>query len=145
MNVSTSACILIAAVILPASVSNAADALKCPGSLSTSVNQGAYAGWRVYSNNPLRLTGADISYVDGGVEATLDPDRRLPLNDEKLSSAGIYNLRSAGRRHVLYLDCHYGEHAQLSRVIPKSMSECRVVHHGRFDDAQDFEFEVTCH
>ena len=121
-----------------------ADSLRCPGSLSVSVNEKAYPGWEVYSNDPLRLTGADVSYLAGNEEATLDPQQPVRLNDDRLSTVSVYDLRKAGGRHELYLDCHYGIHAQLSRAIPPSMTECRVVHHGAFDDTREFEFEVGC-
>ena len=34
--------------------------------------------------------------------------------------------------------------AAMSRAIPRNLLECSVVHHERFDDAKEGEFEVFC-
>lgn len=60
----------------PASwVNKVSIALECPPVLATSVVAEKYPGWSVYSNDPLRLTGADIAFVVDHEDGLLDPDK----------------------------------------------------------------------
>jgi hypothetical protein len=51
-------------------------ALECPAVLATKVIAEKYREWSVYSNDPLRLTCADIAYYVDNDDATLDSDAR---------------------------------------------------------------------
>jgi hypothetical protein len=103
-----------------------------------------HPGWAIYSNKPLRLSGADFGYtVDTHLESTLDPDRVDRLNDENLSTASVFQLAKHRRQSPFKLFCQYGIHAMLTRTIPKDVAECLVVHHGRFGP-EEGEFKVLC-
>ena len=120
-------------------------AVKCPKVMVHSVDRSKHLGWEVYSNRPLRLTGADIAYVvDDHYDATLDPDETKRLNDDNLSTVQFFHLAKHRANKSFSLVCHYGVHAQLSRAIPRNLLECSVVHHERFDDANEGEFEAVC-
>lgn len=118
--------------------------LACPQVMAHAPIKEQHPGWLVYSNDPLRLSGADIAYVvDSHLEATLEPDAVTALNDANLSTASVFRLGKHRGKGPFSLVCHYGVHAQLSRVIPKGVNECTLVRHGRFDD-QDGEFGMSC-
>jgi hypothetical protein len=118
--------------------------LECPPIMAHEPLKEQHPGWFVYSNRPLRLSGADIAYVvDSHYEATLEPDRVNQLNDDSLSTSSVFQLAKHRSRKPFSLVCHYGVHAQLSRTIPEGIVECIVVHHGRFGDEQG-EFKVSC-
>ena len=119
-------------------------ALACPSSFSVAVNKELYTGWFVYSNNPLRLTGADITYSEDHEEAMLDPNDTLRLDDDRLSTVSTFRLPKTWSAIDFNLVCHYGVHAQLSRKIPHSLYECQVIQHGRFNDRTEFEFQAIC-
>lgn len=126
----------------PVAYANASERLTCPAVMVTHVDKAAHAGWLVYSNKPLRLTGSDIEYVVGGhLEATLDPDSEEQLNDEQLSKSSVFRIAAHRSKGPFGLVCHYGVHAQLFRAIPRNIKECNVVRHGRFTEV---EFEVSC-
>jgi hypothetical protein len=117
--------------------------LACPPVMAHLPVKEDYPGWAVYSNKPLRLTGADIEFVvESHLEATLDPDRTTRLNDADLSTVSVFNLLKHRSDKPFTLACHYGDHAQLSRSIPDSFTECTIVQHGRITD--DGEFKVFC-
>jgi hypothetical protein len=134
------------AIVAHATQAVGADPLRCPSSLSVVVNSDLYKGWGVYSNNPLRLTGADISFFDAvtNEEATLDPNETVRLNDRLWSTVSTFLLPRKQGGAVFHLLCNYGEHALLNREIPSSLSECHVTRHGRFNDSTEFEFEAGC-
>lgn len=118
--------------------------LACPGVFKTKVVESEYNGWKVYSNNPLRLTGVDISYFCDNEECTLNPDETKRLNDEHLSTAQIFRLADHHEAKNPVLVCEYGVHAELTREIPVHLAVCTVTHHARFNDAKEFEFEGVC-
>jgi len=121
------------------------DVLKCPNVMAHTVDRRKHPGWTVYSNMPVRLTGADITYVvDQHYEATLAPDQTNRLNDGNLSIEQVFQLTKHRDTKDLSLLCHYGVHAQLIKAIPGNMRECSVVHHGRFDETKEGEFEASC-
>ena len=121
------------------------NALECPEVMVHSVDRSKHPGWEIYSNSPLRLTGADIAFVvDDHLDATLDPDETKRLNDDNLSTAQFFHLAKHRNNRPFSLVCHYGMHAQLSKAIPRNLLECSVVHHERFHDAKEGEFEVFC-
>ena len=118
------------------------DALVCPAVMASRIDKSAHSDWAIYSNSPLRLSGADIQFVvDGHLEATLDADEDIRLNDDALSKASIYRLSVHRDAQPFTLVCHYGVHAQLSRNLPRSAQECKVIKHGRFTK---IEFEASC-
>lgn len=120
--------------------------LECPIVMEHTVDKTKYAGWLIYSNMPVRLTGADIQYiVDQQYEATLEPDQVNRWNDDNLSTAQVFQLTKHKDTKDLSLVCHYGVHAQLSRLIPTKIRECTIVHHGRFKETEvEGEFKVFC-
>jgi hypothetical protein len=118
--------------------------LECPSVVAAKILTNRYPGWSIYSNDPLRLTSADIQVDSGHLESTLDPDEIVNLDDAQLSEIRIFKLaqhRDASGN--LLLLCNYGTHAQLSRKLPRDVVECRWVHHRRFD-AQGVEFAASC-
>jgi hypothetical protein len=118
--------------------------ISCPAVMAHAPLKDEHRGWNVYSNKPLRLSGADLAYtVDSHLEATLDPDRVDRLNDELWSTASVFQMTKHRRKGPFMLVCHYGVHAQLSRAVPKQVAECVVVRHGRFGP-EEGEFEVVC-
>ena len=120
-------------------------ALECPNIMAHAVEENKHPGWSVYSNMPVRLTGADIAYlVDQHYEATLEPDHTDRWNDDNLSTAQVFQLTKHRDAKDLSLVCHYGVYAQLTKAIPGSIRECTVVHHGRFDGTKEGEFRVFC-
>jgi len=132
---------LVAAPVSPATKGSIA--LECPPVLATSVVAEKYRGWFVYSNDPLRLTGADIAFFVDHEDGWLDPDEISHLNDEDLSV--VHTFRLVEHRDIEHpmLVCHYGVHAQLSRALPPGAVECTVVQHQRFGP-EEFEFEALC-
>lgn len=118
--------------------------LVCPGVFKTKVVESEHKGWNVYSNNPLRLTGADISYFCDNEECTLNPDETRHLNDDRLSTTQIFRLADHREAWKPILVCEYGVHAMLSREIPAHLTLCTVTHHARFDETKEFEFEAVC-
>lgn len=137
----TLACLVLAS---PASLAaQAGAALACPSVLATKVLAQKYRGWWVYSNDPLRLTGADILYYVDNEDATLDPDATEELSDENLSVVQTFRLGAHPEAKAPLLVCHYGEHAELRRRVPGKAAECKVVHHRRFGP-DEFEFEASC-
>lgn len=119
--------------------------LECPNVMAHTVDRTQHPGWTIYSNMPVRLTGADIEYfVDEHYEATFEPDESNRLNDDNLSTAKVFDLTKHREAKDLSLVCHYGVHAQLSRAIPKNIRECTIVHRGRFDETKEGEFRVFC-
>ena len=118
--------------------------LACPPVMEHVPVKKAHPGWSIYSNKPLRLSGADIAFVSGGhYDSTLDPDRTRPMNDRNLSTESVFDLSKHQRDRPFSLVCHYSVHAQLSRTIPDTVSVCTVVQHGRVD-ADESEFEAFC-
>jgi hypothetical protein len=134
-------CFVAAAPALAAGGAGAS--IACPQVMATRVLAGKYRGWEVYSNDPLRLTGADVEYDVGHEEALLDPDETRDLNDPGLSVAQIFRLKEHAEAKDPWLICHYGEHAQLSREIPRGAVQCEVVHH-RSLGQDEIEFEASC-
>ena len=138
--------LLLASLVLAPPASMAAKvsvALKCPSVLATSVLAQKHRGWSIYSNDPLRLTGADIAIAVENEEGWLDPDETKHLSDENLSV--VHTFRLAKHRDIKNpsLVCHYGVHAELSRELPRGAVECEVVQHQRFGP-KEFEFEASC-
>lgn len=138
--------LLLISLLLAVPVSSAAKGgvvLECPPILATSVIAEKYRGWLVYSNDPLRLSGADILYVVDHEEGALDPDEVSQLDDEDLSV--VHTFRLVEHRDIARpaLVCHYGVHAQLSRELPPGAVECKVVQHRRYGP-REFEFEASC-
>lgn len=80
-------------VSTPAMSAQGQNVLQCPSVLSTQVEEEKYTGWEIYCNNPLRLTGADIAYAEGNLDATLDPNETKRLNDDHLSTLSVYRFR----------------------------------------------------
>jgi hypothetical protein len=119
--------------------------LECPNVMAHTVDRKQHSGWSIYSNMPVRLTGADIQYVvDEHLEAALEPDQIKYLNDENLSTAKVFQFMRHLGLEGLSLVCHYGVHAQLTKAIPASVRKCTIVHHGRFDETREGEFKVFC-
>ncbi|HXH86580.1 MAG TPA: STY0301 family protein [Nitrospira sp.] len=133
--------LLRAAPVFPAT--KVTVALQCPPVLATTVVAKKYRDWSIYSNDPLRLTGADVAYVVDHEDALLDPDETRQLNDGDLSEVQIFRLTQHRDVKEPELVCHYGVHAQLSRDVPRAAVECKVVHHGRFGP-EESEFEASC-
>jgi hypothetical protein len=118
--------------------------IACPAVMAHVPSKDEHRGWNVYSNKPLRLSGADLAYtVDSHLEATLDPDRVDRRNDELWSTASVFQLTKHRRKGPFMLVCHYGVHARLSRAVPKQLAECVVLRHGRFGPDEG-EFEAAC-
>jgi hypothetical protein len=99
--------------------------------------------WSLYSNDPLRLTGADIAYVSDE-DSTLDPDETKQPDDRNLSVIALFHLRRHPGLKNASLVCHYDEHAQLSRALPPGITECAVTRHRQFDENTESEFEAIC-
>ncbi len=118
--------------------------LECPPVLATKVLAEKHRGWSIYSNKPLRLTGADIAFAVENEDATLDPDETKHLDDENLSIVSIFLLAKHREVKKPSLVCHYGVHAQLSRALLPNVVECTVVQRQRFNDLKEFEFEASC-
>lgn len=119
--------------------------LECPNIMAHTVDKNKHPGWSIYSNMPVRLTGADIAYVvDQHYEATLEPDQMDRWNDNNLSTAQVFQLTKHRDAKDLSLVCHYGVHAQLTKAIPGNIRECTVVHRERFDDPKEGEFKAFC-
>jgi hypothetical protein len=138
--------LLLASFVLTPAASRAAEvsvALECPPVLATRVLAEEHRGWSIYSNDPLRLTGADIAYVVNNEGATLNPDATRYLSDENLSEVQIFRLAVHPEVTKPWLVCHYGVHAELSRELPRGAVECKIVQHQRFGP-QQFEFEASC-
>ena len=138
--------LLLASLIFAPPASLAAKvrvALECPSVLATSVFAEKYRGWSIYSNDPLRLTGADISFAVDNEEGWLEPDETKHLSDENLSVVHIFRLAEHSEVKNPSLVCHYGVHAQLSRELPRGTVECKVVKHQRFGP-EEFEFDASC-
>jgi hypothetical protein len=128
----------------PAFSSNKARiAIECPSVLATTVVARKYKGWFIYSNDPLRLTGADIAYLVDHEDATLDPDETRELKDESESVVQIFRLKQHREAEKPELVCHYGIHAQLSRTIPPRAVECEVIHY-RIPRQEEIDFEASC-
>jgi hypothetical protein len=133
-------------VLIPSKPAAADDigTLQCPSVMEVTVAKNKYSAWHIYSNKPLRLTGANIQYAQDNEEAWLDPVETKELNDDNLSVASTFALARHQAGNDLSLVCHYGVHAQLSRNIPKHMRECKLLQHRRFDELREAEFEVSC-
>ena len=117
--------------------------ISCPPVLATRVIAQRHRGWLIYSNNPLRLTAANIAFDgehDGG---WLEPDETKHLSDENLSVVSSFRLAEHRDLARPSLVCHYGVHAQLSRNLPSGATECKVIKHLRFG-ANEYEFEASC-
>jgi hypothetical protein len=123
---------------------NLAPVLECPDALAIKISTEKYPGWFIYSNNPLRLTGADIAYISSNEDATLDPDEVKDLNDEDLSVVSVFRLSEHKSAKNPELVCYYGVHAQLSRRIPPVATECSVLEHRRFDEINVPQFVASC-
>ena len=121
-----------------------APVLECPPILATRISIEKYRGWSLYSNNPLRLTGADIAYVSDNEDATLDPDSTRNLDDQNLSVVSVFRLSEHREARNPELVCYYGIHAQLSRAIPPGATRCSVIHHRQFDELKESEFVASC-
>lgn len=120
--------------------------LECPYVMATTVSAEKHRGWSVYSNNPLRLTGADIAFIspNSNEDATLDPDEVKHLNDEDMTDVSVFRLVKHSEAKRPSLICHYGIHAQLSRSIPAHSTECLVIHHQSYGDIDKPEYLVQC-
>ena len=141
--------LLIMSLFLPRTAfADTVQELRCPSILDAQVNQEKYKGWFIYLNNPLRLSGAWITRSDGGHrDETPDPDRTEIIKDENNTHVEIYYLHTLKKRFGLpwNFQCFYGEHVELTREIPKSFSECRVVRHQTWNRADNEpEFEAFC-
>lgn len=132
---------LHAALAVPAT--KASVTLECPHVLATNVVAEKHSGWLIYSNDPLRLTGANIEFYANNEDAILDPDKTTHLGDENLSVVQTFRLAEHRDIKKPSLVCHYGVHAQLSRELPLGTVECKVVQHQRFGP-NEFEFEASC-
>jgi hypothetical protein len=119
--------------------------LDCPTVMAHTVDKTKHPGWSIYSNMPVRLTGADIAYVvDRHYEATLEPDQTDYWNDDNLSTAQVFQLTKHKGANDLSLVCHYGVHAQLSKAIPAKTRVCTIVHRRRFDETKEGEYSAYC-
>ena len=139
-----SALLLAGFVLAPAAsvAAKAGAALECPPVLVTKVLAERHRGWSIYSNDPLRLTGADIAYVSNE-DATLDPDETAHLSDENLSVVQVFRLAKHPEAKNPWLVCHYGVHAELSRNLPRGAVECKVIQHQQMRTTEA-EFEASC-
>lgn len=118
--------------------------LECPPILASTVSAEKYPGWFIYSNDPLRLTGADIAYVSDNEDATLDPDTTRHLDDTNLSVVTVFRLSEHPEAKNPMLVCHYGTHAELSRAIPPGATACSIIQHRQFDELKEAEFIASC-
>lgn len=135
--------VIVAAAYSPLTFPADKSVLECPQVMAHVPVKSKYPGWFVYSNKPLRLSGADIRFIgDSHLEGTLDPDRVERLNDRDLSIASVFDLLKHRDEKPFSLDCHYGVHAQLSREISDELIECTVIRHVRF--GEEGEFKVSC-
>jgi hypothetical protein len=83
----------------------------------------------------VRLSGADWMFVvDSHLEATLDPDEVRRLNDESQTEVGVFRVSKHRGEGPFTLLCEYGDHAQLSRLLPAQVEECTVVRRQFFTD-----------
>ena len=122
--------------VAPASV-------QCPSIMEVKIDKDAHPGWWVYSNNPLRLTSADIMYVDVE-EALLDPETVEKGTDGKEAMSSIFNLEGQPPSRELVLICHYGIHAELRRSLSKDLKTCRFTRFRQWDVLKGASFEATC-
>lgn len=117
--------------------------LACPTVMVHRADPDAHPGWTIYSNDPLRLSGADFLFVvDGHLEATLDPDEVRVLHDENQTEIRVFRVARHRRKGPFTLLCEYGEHAQLIRPLPTQIEECTVVRRQAFGD--EGAVEVRC-
>jgi hypothetical protein len=117
--------------------------LECPQVMVHRADPAAHPGWAIYSNDPLRLSGADVMYVvDSHLEATLDADEVRRLNDESQTEISVFHVSAHRRQGPFTLVCQYGDHAQLAREIPKQARECTVLRRQFF--AEGGAVEVKC-
>ena len=126
-----------------ASAGAATASLACPPVLAVDVRADKHPGWSLYSNDPLRLTGADIAFVSDE-DSILDPDETKQPDDRDLSVIALFHLRRHPELKDASLVCHYGEHAQLSRALPPGITECAVTRHRQFDEKTEAEFAAMC-
>jgi len=117
--------------------------LSCPSVLATQVVTEKHPDWLVYSNDPLRLTGADIAVSGEHDQGWLEPDETKQMPDENLSLVSIFRLAEHRDIERPSLVCHYGVHAQLSRALPSGTTECKVTKHRRFGP-NEYQFEASC-
>lgn len=138
---SLAASLLLTWIALPTSASTFA--LECPKVMVHRPDPAAHPGWAIYSNEPLRLSGADLMYsADSHLESTLDPDEVRALNDEKQSELSIFRISKHRAEAPFTLICQYGVHAQLARQLPRQVKECTVVRRKSF--AEEGEVDVKC-
>ena len=117
--------------------------LECPQVMVHRADPTAHPGWKIYSNEPLRLSGADLMYVvDSHLEATLDPDSVKTLSDANQSELSVFHVAKYRGRGPFTLICHYGDHAQLARPLTKEVEECTVVRRKVF--SFEGEVDVKC-
>jgi hypothetical protein len=122
--------LLISLALFNAVFAQAAQELRCPPVLSVKVNEEKHKGWTIYSNNPLRLSGAWITRSDGGhLDETPETDKTERLNDQSQTLVHIHYLKTFKRRfgEPWNLQCFYGDHAQLTHKIAKALTGCRVL------------------
>lgn len=118
-------------------------ALECPKVMAHRPEPTAHTGWTIYSNDPLRLSGADLMYiVDSHLEATLNPDEVRALNDENQSELSVFRIFKHRAQAPFTLICQYGDHAHLARRLPAQVKECTVVRRKSF--AEEGEVDVKC-
>lgn len=128
----------------PVAISATPLVLECPQIMAHTPVKEKYPGWTVYSNDPVRLTGADITFVTRDQEdGSLDPDQVVHLNDSNLSVVSVFRLLKHHSKAPFSLVCHYGVHAELIKAIPYRVKECAVVHHMEYG-AGEGEFTVSC-
>lgn len=136
-------CFVSAALAGYATAGSANSVVECPKVMVHRADAGAHPGWVIYSNEPLRLSGADFMYiVDSHLEATLDPDEVRRLNDESQTEVSVFRVTKHRREGPFTLLCEYGDHAQLIRSIPKQVKECTVVRRKSF--GEEGAVEVKC-
>jgi hypothetical protein len=145
---SAASLVIIASVMCNTALAQDKPELRCPLMLSSKVNEEKYKGWTISSNNPLRLTGAWITRSDGGhLDETPDPDKTVRLNDRSDTLVRIHYLKTIKRRFgkPWNLQCFYGAHTELTHEIPKALSECQVLQHNIWNEADnENEFEAFC-
>lgn len=136
-------CLVSAALAGQAIAGSANSVIECPKVMVHRADAAAHPGWTIYSNDPLRLSGADFMYiVDSHLEATLDPDEVRRLNDENQTEVSVFRVSKHRREGPFTLLCEYGDHAQLSRLLPEQVKECTVVRRKSF--GEEGAVEVKC-
>jgi hypothetical protein len=148
VNKSAASILIISLCLLRIAFAETVQELQCPSILDVAVNKEKYKEWQVYANDPLRLSGAWITRSDGGhLDETPDPDRTEIIKDDNNTHVEIYYLHTLKKQFGMpwNLQCFYGEHVELTREIPKSLSECRVLRHQIWNSANNEpEFEAFC-